>query len=61
MNPKSFNKIIKSIESCLTREQLQSCWRWIHDIKRLYKFSGRQKSQLSRSLNKKSLDLICLD
>ena len=48
----SFNKTLKVIESCKTKEQLESAFRMVENFKELYKQVGYPKA-LSYNLDRK--------
>ena len=47
MNPKSFDKLIKSLQSCRTQDQFISFCDWVVELRQLYNLSPKQSSQLN--------------
>ena len=42
MNPKSFKKVLKTLDSCKTRDQYVVFMEWIFQLRKLYNFSMKQ-------------------
>lgn len=47
MNPNSFQRLIKILQSCRTQDQYISFCDWMVELRGLYNFSGKQSAELN--------------
>jgi hypothetical protein len=60
MNEFQFKKILITIASCETIDQLESCYDWILNLRAMYNFSGQQKFLLNEMFIDISKDIMNL-
>lgn len=61
MNKIQFKKILITIASCDTIDQLESCYDWILNLRAMYNFSGEQKFLINETFIDTSKNIMDLE